>query len=1652
MRQSWQSFLARRACLLGAAVLALAAGIVVAALAAGTAPSHAGAPAPARLAALAMPADPPSNTAPPAVTGYVGIGLTLTASTGTWANNPQSFAYAWQRCDPSGNNCAPIGGATSASYTITGADSGATLAVVVTATDADGSASAASAATGVVPPPGACPVSGATDTWTGGVGTSNWADAGNWSTGAPPGSGDFVCLPADATGTGPIAVPASSLGRLLSFKPLTLAAGVTTAQGADFEANAQLQGGSLAGPSVVIGPAATVTVTGGVSLAGPVAVTNAGTIQIADGGSVSAPVGSSGACASPRPSFLNSGTVNFTDGKGAQISLYCANLVNQAGGTLTKTGTAGYDTVTGTGTGTVENDGTVTSQAGVLGFSGQGSTSSAGTFTGAGTGHVDLGPGRVTTGAQTTLGNGVYVTGTLAGAVTVPAGVTLTVGNDPASPLAQAGTLDAPVTGAGTLAAAGTYSNGNLYYATVAADLNVAAVALGSDTQFAVKPDGTTTSIGAGTTVTVTGGVNLAGPVAVANAGTVQIGDGGSLRAPVSTAGGCAFPRPSFLNSGTVNFTDAKGAQISLYCANLVNQASGTITKTGSATLDEVSGAGGSIGSVENDGTVIAQAGVLDFSSAPGPASPGTFTGNSGGHVDLGPATVTASAQTTFGPGVWVTGVLAGAVAIPAGVTLHLGNDPASPLARAGTLDAPVTGAGTLAAAGIYSNYNIYYATIAADLNVAAVTLGADSQFATKPDGTATNIGPTTTVTVTAGAGLAGAVTVANAGTVQLANGGSLSSGSVPCGPSPVLQNSGLIDFTASTTASVHLYCGKLVNQTGATITKSGPASAVDIYGGGESTGTGTVENDGTVTSQNGVLDFSGTPGPISAGTFTGSSGGHVDLGPGTITASAQTTFGNGVYVTGTLAGAAMVPAGVTLTVGNDPAGAPWQAGTLDAPVTGAGTLAAAGAFNNGTTYYANIAADLNNAAVTLGPVTQLAVKPDGTATNIGAGTVVTVTSRVNLAGPVTVANAGTVQLADGGSVAATGPTPCAATGPSFLNSGTVDFTDSTGAGVNLVCGALVNQTAGVIVKTGSATLDQVNAGGSSYGSNGTAENDGTIISQAGVLDFSGNAGPTSPGTFAGTGTGHVDLGPGSVGVSPNTTFGNGVWITGQVTGNVGVPADVTLNVGYDPSSSAPWLAGTLVGTVSGNGTLNAGGNLYLGQYPEMATVTGDLDVASAIVGPYSEFGVKPDGTATVVNSDVTMTATPVLAPGLTLINQNVMDFGANDYFTCATCTFYNLETMQVNNPDGAVDHSFNIDAGTFANDGMIDLTGYQPGSSINFGSGATVKKMGQAEADGLKQPSWVEQVQNGPVAAQVAKAIGQAGLVAMGANASMYLAAHLLNMGVASCANANLRLAEASGSLGACIVVGPDGTEDVALTVGGGGVVPFPGGEDWKLSKLAELYAGAEGTVDAGAQIMWEVSDAGTQENPFNITSNLDGPAWCENGSLTVVVGLVGQHCWGLEDKVPFDLGSLPALLPGIHSFYLGASTGGGAGGGAVLSYSVLIGCSKWYDLTSMACPPVNVGAPVITVTGNGTAAVGQTLSADHGAWDSAGPITGFFYQWESCTTSALSSCEPISNAISSDYTIQPADENNYITVKVTATNAGGSNTSPLATPVFVP
>jgi uncharacterized protein YukE len=97
-----------------------------------------------------------ANVTAPTITPQAGgsysEGTQLSSSVGTWMSisGITSYSTQWKRCGSAGTGCVDISGATGGTYTLTSADIGSTVRVVVTATTPDGSAPGKSTQTPVI--------------------------------------------------------------------------------------------------------------------------------------------------------------------------------------------------------------------------------------------------------------------------------------------------------------------------------------------------------------------------------------------------------------------------------------------------------------------------------------------------------------------------------------------------------------------------------------------------------------------------------------------------------------------------------------------------------------------------------------------------------------------------------------------------------------------------------------------------------------------------------------------------------------------------------------------------------------------------------------------------------------------------------------------------------------------------------------------------------------------------------------------------------------------------------------------------------------------------------------------------------------------------------------------------------------------------------------------------------------------------------------------------------------------------------------------------------------------------------------------------------------------------------------------------------------
>ena len=176
------------------------------------------------------------NTAPPAVTGTLRVGQKLSATAGTWTGaQPIAYHYQWYRCDASGAHCLSVHGATGATYTLVAKDTGQTVGLTVTASDATEKKPAYASLAGPIAAASASLVSTARPQLTGTapVGQTLTADAGSWST--TPSATAFqwlrcnqngrICTPVAGATSASFAITAADSGHTLVAQVTATAGG-----------------------------------------------------------------------------------------------------------------------------------------------------------------------------------------------------------------------------------------------------------------------------------------------------------------------------------------------------------------------------------------------------------------------------------------------------------------------------------------------------------------------------------------------------------------------------------------------------------------------------------------------------------------------------------------------------------------------------------------------------------------------------------------------------------------------------------------------------------------------------------------------------------------------------------------------------------------------------------------------------------------------------------------------------------------------------------------------------------------------------------------------------------------------------------------------------------------------------------------------------------------------------------------------------------------------------------------------------------------------------------------------------------------------------------------------------------------------------------
>jgi hypothetical protein len=92
----------------------------------------------------------PEGSTLPSIAGTTVEGQVLTASAGSWNGPVQNYSFQWARCNSSGAACSAVAGATNQTQLLGANDRGATLRVIVTASNKNGASVATSDPTSVI--------------------------------------------------------------------------------------------------------------------------------------------------------------------------------------------------------------------------------------------------------------------------------------------------------------------------------------------------------------------------------------------------------------------------------------------------------------------------------------------------------------------------------------------------------------------------------------------------------------------------------------------------------------------------------------------------------------------------------------------------------------------------------------------------------------------------------------------------------------------------------------------------------------------------------------------------------------------------------------------------------------------------------------------------------------------------------------------------------------------------------------------------------------------------------------------------------------------------------------------------------------------------------------------------------------------------------------------------------------------------------------------------------------------------------------------------------------------------------------------------------------------------------------------------------------
>ena len=225
-------------------------------------------------------------------------------------------------------------------------------------------------------------------------------------------------------------------------------------------------------------------------------------------------------------------------------------------------------------------------------------------------------------------------------------------------------------------------------------------------------------------------------------------------------------------------------------------------------------------------------------------------------------------------------------------------------------------------------------------------------------------------------------------------------------------------------------------------------------------------------------------------------------------------------------------------------------------------------------------------------------------------------------------------------------------------------------------------------------------------------------------------------------------------------------------------------------------------------------------------------------------------------------------------------------------------------------------------------------------------------------------------------------------------------------------------------------------LVLGGDGAGAFSGNFSGRLDEAA-LFSAPLGAAAIQTHFLAAHVPINTAPPTISGTLAVDSTLTVSPGTWSDAVGAARTYQWQRCDANGDDCGDIDlasgttyvlTAADACMTLQVAETVTNLAGAGTAIS-----------DLTNqvLPCLPSNTALPTIT----GTAAVGETLTADPGAWSDAAGATPE-YQWQRCDSGG-GSCSDIDGAIGTTYVLVDADECMTLQVAETVTNLAGAGTA---------